>query len=92
MNVMSQIAEARASALSLRASAKACSPEQGALKFRLMRAAESLDAIVLIAVSGIESVEQLEMALRLAIAALEGKSCRQQALDDARCVLARGAL
>ncbi|WP_161816538.1 hypothetical protein [Steroidobacter agaridevorans] len=61
---MSQIAEARASALSLRASAKACRREQGALKFRLERAAESLDSIVLIAVRGIERIEQLEHELR----------------------------
>ena len=64
MTVMNQIAEARASALSLRASAKACTREQGALKFRLMRAAESLDAMVLLAVRGIERVEELEQELR----------------------------
>jgi hypothetical protein len=63
MNVMNQIAEARASALSLRASAKACSPEQRALSFRLVRAAESLDAMVLLAVRGIERIEQLEQEL-----------------------------
>jgi hypothetical protein len=56
MNAMSQIAEAHASALSLRASAGACSPAQGPLKFRLIRAAESLDAVVLIAVCGIERI------------------------------------
>jgi hypothetical protein len=59
MNVMNEIAEARASALSLRASAKACTGEQGALKFRLTRAAESLDRMVLLAMRGIERVEQL---------------------------------
>lgn len=64
MNVMNDIAEARASALSLRASARACGPEQGALKFRLMRAAESLDAVVAIAVRGIERIETLETELR----------------------------
>jgi hypothetical protein len=53
---MSQIAEARASALSLRASAKACMPDQGALKFRLMRAAESLDATVLLAMRGFDRI------------------------------------
>lgn len=58
------LAEARATALSLRASAKACGPEQGALKFRLMRAAESLDAMVLLAVHSIERIEQLEQELR----------------------------
>jgi hypothetical protein len=64
MNVTHEIAEARATALSLRASAKACTPEQGALKFRLMRAAESLNAMVLLAMHGIECVEQLEMQLQ----------------------------
>lgn len=64
MNVMQEIAEARASALSLRASAKACAGDQGALKFRLTRAADSLDAVVAIAVRGIERVEQLEQELR----------------------------
>jgi len=64
MNVMSQIAEARASALTLRASAKACSREQGALKFRLVRAAESLEAVVLIALRGIERIEALERELQ----------------------------
>ena len=34
MNAMNDIAEARATALSLRASAKACTREQGALKFK----------------------------------------------------------
>jgi putative addiction module killer protein len=63
MNAVNQIVEARASALSLRASAKACTREQGALKFRLMRAAELLDAIVLLAVRGIERIEQLEQQL-----------------------------
>lgn len=64
MTVMGQITEARATALSLRASAKACTAEQGALKFRLMRAAESLDAMVLLAVRGIERIEVLEQELR----------------------------
>src|SRR5687767_2277730 len=63
MNAMNQIAEARATALSLRASAKACTGEQGALKFRLTRAAESLDAMVLLAVRGLDRIEQLEQQL-----------------------------
>ena len=63
MNAMNDVAEARATALSLRASAKACTPEQGSLKFRLMRAAESLDAMVLLALRGFERVEQLEQQL-----------------------------
>jgi hypothetical protein len=63
MNAMNQIAEARASALSLQASAKACAIEQRALKYRLVGAAESLDAMVLLAVRGIERVEALEQEL-----------------------------
>lgn len=64
MNAMSEIAEARASALSLRASASACAPVQGALKFRLTRAADSLDAVVLIAVRAFERIEVLERELQ----------------------------
>lgn len=63
MNAMNDVAEARATALSLRGSAKACTREQGALKFRLMRAADSLDAMVLLAVRGFDRVEQLEQQL-----------------------------
>ena len=63
MNAMNEVAEARATALSLRASAKACAREQGALKFRLTRAAESLDAMVLLAVRGLDRIEQLEQQL-----------------------------
>jgi hypothetical protein len=63
MNAMNDVAEARATALSLRASAKACTAEQGALKFRLTRAAESLDAMVLLAVRGFDRIEQLEQQL-----------------------------
>jgi hypothetical protein len=69
MNAMNQIAEARATALSLRASAKACSREQGALKFRLMRAAELLDAMVLLAVRGLDRIGQLEQQLAAMTAA-----------------------
>jgi hypothetical protein len=63
MNAMNDVAEARATALSLRASAKACTREQGALKFRLTRAAESLDAMVLLVVRGFDRIEQLEQQL-----------------------------
>jgi hypothetical protein len=63
MNAMNDVAEARASALSLRASSKACTAEQGALKFRLVCAAESLDAMVLLALRAIVRIEQLEQQL-----------------------------
>lgn len=64
MNVMHQIAEAKAAAIALRASAKACGPEQAALRFRLVRAAESFDSVIGIAVRGIERIEELEQELR----------------------------
>ena len=50
--------------LSLRALEKTCTPEQRPLKFRLTRAADSLDAIVLMAVRGNARIEQLELELR----------------------------
>nr|WP_298717234.1 hypothetical protein [uncultured Steroidobacter sp.] len=64
MSVLHQIAEARASALSLRASAQACSPDQGPLKFRLMRAAEALNGMALLALGLVERVGKLEQQLR----------------------------
>ena len=64
MSVMDDIAEARATAVSLRASAKACTPEQNALKLRLARAASALEGMVLVARRGIERIEQLEQELR----------------------------
>ena len=64
MNAMRQITKARAMALKLRASAKACGPEQGPLRFRLMRAAESLDAVTLIAVHALNRVCGLERELQ----------------------------
>ena len=64
MNAMNDVAEARATSLSLRASAKACTREQGALKFRLMRAAESLDAMVLLAVPWVRSHRAVGTAAR----------------------------
>jgi hypothetical protein len=76
MNAMNDVAEARATALSLRASAKACTREQGALKFRLIRAAESLDAMVLLAVRGFDRIEQLEQQLAAVTA---GSGCARQA-------------
>lgn len=81
MNAMNDVAEARATALSLRASAKACTPEQGPLKFRLMRAAESLDAMVLLAVRGFDRIEQLEQQLA-AMTAGRGDSTERAAPDS----------
>jgi hypothetical protein len=78
MNAMNDVAEARATALSLRASAKACTPEQGPLKFRLMRAAASLDVMVLLAVRGFDRIEQLEKQLA-AMAAGSGEPAERAA-------------
>lgn len=86
MSAMSHIAEARASALSLRASAKACMPDQGALKFRLMRAAESLDAMVLIAVRALERIKQLEQQLTV-MSAGSGEPA-ERAVSDSQSALA----
>lgn len=64
MNAMNEIAEARAAALVLRATGRAVRGEQDSLRLQLIRAAESLDAIVLLAIRGIERIEQLEQELR----------------------------
>src|SRR5688500_14529968 len=85
MNAMNDVAEARATALSLRASAKACTAEQGPLKFRLTRAAESLDAMVLLAVRGFDRIEQLEQRLA-AIAAGTGEPAERVALGSRSAV------
>lgn len=66
MNAMNDVAEARAVALSLRASAQGCGPEQGPLRFRLVRAAETLNAMVLLAVRGLDRIEELEQQLTAA--------------------------
>lgn len=81
MNALNDVAEARASALSLRASAKACTGDQGALKFRLVRAAESLDAMVLLAMRGLDRIEQLEQQLA-DIAAGSGEPAEPPAVDN----------
>ncbi|MBM0105203.1 hypothetical protein JM946_10595 [Steroidobacter sp. S1-65] len=62
--IVREIAEARATAIVLRASAKACGPEQGALKFRLTRAAEALNSLVLLVVRSLERIGGLEAKLR----------------------------
>jgi hypothetical protein len=54
MNAASDIAEARATALVLRATAKAVRGEQGSLMFRLNRAAGVLDGMVALAVRCLE--------------------------------------
>jgi hypothetical protein len=85
MNAMNQIADARATALSLRASAKACTREQGALKFRLMRAAESLDAMVLLAVRGFDKTNALLIATQFAA----NHECEFDASDAVAAIIVR---
>ena len=82
MNVSKEIAEARAAALSLRATAQARSPEQGPLKFRLTRAAEALNGMVMLAVRGLDRVEELEQQLAVARAAGGGKPVVRAALGN----------
>ena len=64
MNASSEIAEARATALVVRATAKVVRAERGPLMFRLNRAADALDAMVALAMRCLERIEQLEQELR----------------------------
>jgi hypothetical protein len=64
MDVMSGIAEARATALVLRATAKVVRAEQGSLMFRLNRAADTLDGMVALAVRCLERIKELEQEVR----------------------------
>jgi hypothetical protein len=61
-----QVAEARATALVLRATARAIRAEQGALYVRLNRAADVLDTMVALVVRCLDRIEQLQQALRIA--------------------------
>ena len=65
MTVLLQIAEASATALTLRATAKVVRAEQGALRFRLIRAADALDGMAQLALSLIDRVAKLEHELRM---------------------------
>lgn len=64
MDGMNDIAEARVTALVLRATAKAVRGEQGSLMFRLNRAAETLDSMAALALRCLERIKQLEQELR----------------------------
>ncbi|GFE79262.1 hypothetical protein GCM10011487_12620 [Steroidobacter agaridevorans] len=64
MSASGEIAEARATALVLRATAKAVRADQGSLMYRLNRAADVLDGMVAVAVRCLERIEQLEQELR----------------------------
>ena len=64
MNVLSDIAEARATALALRATAKVVRAEQGSLMLRLNRAADALDGMAALALRCLQRIELLEQELR----------------------------
>jgi len=64
MDGMSDLAEARATALVLRATAKSVRGEPGSLMFRLNRAADTLDGMVALALRCLERIKQLEQELR----------------------------
>lgn len=64
MDGINNIAEARATALVLRTTAKAVRGERGPLRFRLNRAADILDGMAALAVRCLERIKQLEEELR----------------------------
>lgn len=89
MNVMSEIVEARASAISLRASARACGPEHGPLKCRLMRATCVLNSMVLLAIRGIRYIEVLEAALRECVAEMQAWDRMDDRTERTRAAIER---
>lgn len=64
MSVTSQLAEARATAEVLRATARAVRPAGFGLTLRLYRAADTLDGMVALALRCLERIEQLEQDVR----------------------------
>lgn len=64
MNVAPQLAEARATAEVLRATARALRGERGTPRSRMLQAAATLDRIVTIAMGLLERIEQLEHEVR----------------------------
>jgi hypothetical protein len=64
MSALPELAEARATAEVLRATARAVRAERGALGLRLYRAADTLDGVVALAVRCLERIEQLEREVR----------------------------
>lgn len=59
-----ELAEARATAEVLRATAKAVRGQKGSLHYRLLRAAEALDNVVALALRLLNRVEWLEQQLK----------------------------
>jgi len=62
--VRRQIAEARATAIVLHATARACRGFDGPMRFRLNRAADALDSMVLLAVRSLRRAKRLARTLR----------------------------
>lgn len=58
------IHEARATAIVLRATARAVRGEQESLRLRLIRAADALDSLALLALRYVKRIEQLERRLQ----------------------------
>ena len=71
MNLTQEIAEARALAQGLREAAAVCRADQGALKVRLLMAAESLQALALLSVRCVDRVDVLDGALRECLAEMQ---------------------
>lgn len=64
MSAVQQIADARATSQVLRATAKALRSERGSLRCQLLRAAEAIDNVSLLAVRFLKRIEQLEQQLK----------------------------
>jgi hypothetical protein len=64
LSARNEIAEARATAIVLRKTAKVLRGERGPLMFRLNRAADALDGLVAFTARCLVRIEQLEQQLR----------------------------
>lgn len=64
MSAIPELAEARATAEVLRATAKAVRADRGALCLRLYRAADVLDGMVALTLRCLERIEQFEQEVR----------------------------
>lgn len=89
MGVLTQIAEAQATAVTLRVSAQGCGPDQDVLKARLIQGTEALGGLAQLAFSLVLRAESLERELAqlrgkgIAAAAEQLRKAEHQ-LDEAR--------
>lgn len=72
MILSNEIAEAGAIERGLRDAASVCTPSQGALRARLVVAAEKVQQLVQLVTHAVERIEQLELELRQLKAAGQG--------------------